>query len=230
MPHYPLFLSLTNRQVVIIGAGAVGKRKLQTLLLYAPEKIVLVDPLLADEAMAEPLRQTVAASAKEQSVCLVPAPFAPEHLDGALLVFVATDNPALNSQIATLCKERGILCNLADSEEQSDFIVPASIMHGPLAVALSTGGLSPALAKKLRQEIEILLGSGYSELAELMGRLRPKVLALGLPSEARANLFRSLVYSPLASLLEKGDMTGVSELLHALLPEQLHSCVHEVLQ
>ena len=234
MPHYPLFLSLANRLVLIVGAGCVGKRKLETLLAHEPGKIVVVDPLLADKTTTHSLEQTVAGLAPNRPpaewISIVAAPFAPAHLDGAFLVFAATGNAAVNSQIAALCQEKGILCNRADSEEESDFIVPATVRRGPLILALSTGGVSPALAKKLRQELEIVLGSGYSELAVLMGKLRPRVLALGLPSDTNAAIFRSLVYSPLAKLLENGDRAEALELLLALLPDTLHSSVHEVFE
>ena len=234
MPHYPLFLSLTNRMVLVVGAGCVGKRKLKTLLAHKPGKIVVVDPLLADTVAAQEIVQIASDLACKESepdtLRIIAAPFAPEHIEGAFLVFAATDNAAVNSEIVSICREKSILCNRADSEEESDFIVPATIRRGPLAVALGTGGASPALAKKIRQELEITLSSGYAKLAELMGRLRPMILGLELPSDTNAAIFRSLVYSPLAELLENEDQARAMELLTTLLPEKLHSSVREVLE
>ena len=149
-------------------------------------------------------------------------PFAPADLDGRFLVIAATADEDQNWAISRECAARGILCNIVDQPEKCSFIVPALYTQGELTVAISTGGGSPALARKIRQGLGEFLGTEYGALLLLMSRLRPLVLALGLGSPENSRIFRELVNSTLIEALERGDAPAAEGVLRAILPAALH--------
>ncbi len=221
MQHYPLFLDLTAKDILVIGAGSVGRRKIASLLPCSPRAVTVVDPDLSPAGMRE-------LSESGPVRCHARA-FAPEDLDGKALVFAATGSREANSLVATLCRERGVFCNIADAPAESDFFVPAHFTSEGITLALSTGGQSPALAKRLRMELEAWMGKRYAGLFTVLGRLRPLVLELGLPTEENSELFRALVRSPLAELLESRQHAAAEALLAERLPKQLHARMGELL-
>lgn len=221
MAYYPLFLDLAGKEILVVGAGAVGRRKIASLLAAGPERIFVADPGLDAETVRE-LR------ASGPVICLI-REFLPQDLAGKTLVFASSGNSAVNAQVAALCASQGILCNRVDTPDSGSFIVPAHFTSGGITVALSTGGQSPALARRLRQDLEAWLGKRYSPLLAVLGRLRPLLLELHLPTEENTALFRALVCSPLADYLENGDPAAARAYLIECLPEALHSRVGELL-
>ena len=220
MSSYPIFMDLSASRCLIVGAGAVGTRKIEGLLRAEPLEILVVAPVPS----AECLRLAV-----HPCVVLVRRSFLPSDCEGRTLVFAATGNRSVNASVAARCADLGILCNVADSRRESTFIVPACIERENLSLALSTEGGSPALARRIRNELETWLGDRYDGLAELLTRLRPLVLALRRESGQNTALFRSLTYSPLAEALQQRDEKRCELLLKALLPEELHSNITELL-
>lgn len=214
-------MDLTAREVLVVGAGSVGRRKAASLLACAPRGLDLVDPGLSPALCGE-----LEASGRVR--CHARA-FEPGDLAGKFLVFAATDKREVNALVATLCREQGILCNIADAPAHSDFFVPAHFTSQGITVAVSTGGHSPALAKRLRAELEAWVGKRYTGLLLLLGRLRPLLLDLCLPSEENSEMFRALVRSPLAELLETRQHDEAAALLERLLPAPLHSRIGELL-
>ncbi len=221
MQHYPLFLNLAEKDILVVGAGAVGRRKVASLLPCSPRAVVVVDPGLTP-AVAREL-------ASSGAVCCHARGFTPEDLDGKALVFAATGNREVNALVARLCREREIFCNIADAPDKSDFFVPAHVESQGITLAVSTGGHSPALARRLRAELEAWLGTRYAGLLTILSRLRPLLLALGLPAEENGEIFRSLVDSSLAELLETGRRADAETLLAERLPKPLHSHMGELL-
>ena len=221
MQQYPLFLSLTAKDILVVGAGAVGRRKIASLLPCSPRSITVVDPELSPEDL-----RSLTASGPVR--CLV-RPFAPGDLDGQALVFAAASNREINDLVAKLCRERGIFCNIADAPEKSDFFVPAHVAKEGIILAIGTGGQSPALARRLRMELEDWLGTRYAGLLTLLSRLRPLVLGLGLPTEQNSALFQALTHSALAELLENRQRAAAEALLAECLPEALHPRIGELL-
>lgn len=221
MQHYPLFLNLVGKDVLVVGAGAVGRRKAASLLACSPRAVIVVDPGLTPAVERE-------LAALGPARCLARG-FAPEDLDGKALVFAAAGNQEVNSLVAELCRKRGIFCNIADAPDKSDFFVPAHVESHGITLAVSTGGHSPALARRLRAELEAWLGTRYAGLITVLSRLRPLVLALELPTEKNSEIFRSLVYSPLAELLETGQRAAAETLLAERLPKPLHARMGELL-
>ena len=131
--------------------------------------------------------------------------------------------------MAALCHERGVLCNIADAPAESDFFVPAHFTTEGITIALSTGGQSPALARQLRRELEAWVGNRYAALLTLLGRLRPLMLSLELPTEDTREIFRSLVQSPLAEMLTNRQRVAAKAILVEHLPKRLHPHMEELL-
>jgi precorrin-2 dehydrogenase/sirohydrochlorin ferrochelatase len=223
MSYYPLFLKLAGKNLLVVGAGRVGRRKIASVLAASPGSISVVDPGL-DEAAVRKL-----AGADPCPMHCLARPFAPEDLEDKALVFAATNDHTVNSLVAALCAARGILCNSADTPDSGDCFVPAHFSRGGLTLALSTEGQSPALARFMREELEAWVGKRYSPLLAVLGRLRPLLLELHLSTASNAAVFRALVYSPLADHLENGDHAAAGALLAGVLPKPLHSRLGELL-
>lgn len=220
MPYYPLFLDLHRASCLIVGAGGVGLRKLATLLQAQPQRVVVLDNA--------PPSPDCLPFLDDSRVSFVRQDFSPACLEGHQLIFAATGNRAVNAAVAAACQERGLWCNCADAPTEGSFIVPATASHGSLSAALSTGGASPALARKLRQELEEWL-KPRSALATLMGRVRPFVLTLGLNTAHNTRIFRAMATSDLHQALADRDRQSCEKHLRALLPEALHPHIVEFL-
>jgi uroporphyrin-III C-methyltransferase / precorrin-2 dehydrogenase / sirohydrochlorin ferrochelatase len=179
MDYLPIFLRVQNRLAVVIGGGAIAARKAE-LLLKCGAQIRLVAPELA--ASTRQLLQQPAAAAQMSHL---PASFAAEHLEGAALVFAATDSAEINALVSRLARARGIPVNVADDAERSDFILPAIVDRSPLLVAVSSAGTAPVLARRVREQIEALLPSGLGALARFAGSQRQRVNELLQPALRR---------------------------------------------
>jgi precorrin-2 dehydrogenase/sirohydrochlorin ferrochelatase len=154
--------------------------------------------------------------------------FVPEDLAGCALVFAASGSHEVNAAIAAACAERGIFCNCADAPLEGTCIVPATARAGEMALAISTGGASPAYARSLRKELEGWLRE-KAPLASLMGRIRPRLLALERDTMHNTDVFRALVRLGLGEALAAGDAAHCGALLAVALPEELHPWIAEFL-
>lgn len=143
MRHYPVFLDLKDRPVLVVGAGAVALRKTRGLL-EAGARVTVVAPETAPEFDDLPVR-------------LIRRPFRAADLAGAVLVFAATDDRRVNHRIGVAAKGRGVFANIADSAEECDFVVPARLQRGDVHIAVSTGGNNPRLSAELRRKLESVL-------------------------------------------------------------------------
>ena len=138
------------------------------------------------------------ASFAELEVEWRPGRYRRSDLRGAFLVIAATSDRSVNERVSRDAEARGMLCNVADVPELCNFILPAVHREGPIAVAVSTGGASPALAKRLRSQIAELVGPEHAELAEELRSLRPEVKARFSSYEERRDYFEELVTERLA--------------------------------
>jgi len=143
MRHYPIFLDLKDRPVLVVGAGAVALRKTRGLL-EAGAKVTVVAPEAVSDFDELPVR-------------LIRRPFRAADLAGNVLVFAATDDRRVNHRIGIAAKGKGIFANIADSAEECDFVVPARVERNDVHVAISTGGKSPRVSADLRRKLEDLL-------------------------------------------------------------------------
>lgn len=220
---YPLFLSLEGMRCLVAGLGQVGQRKLEGVLACGPAFVLVLDidePSPDDAPLQDLLRHSNVRF--ERRAC------EESDIPGMTLVFAATGNDAENKRIAAICRRKGILCNCASAPEDGSFQVPAVARKNSLAAALSTGGASPALARRWKGELAGWLAPRAS-MACLMGRLRPLVLALGGETGQNTKLFRKLAASPLQQWLENKEMENCRQWLLAELPTELHAYIAELL-
>jgi precorrin-2 dehydrogenase/sirohydrochlorin ferrochelatase len=179
---FPMFLKLTGRQCVVVGAGRVGEPKIGGLLATGARiRVVALD--------ATPLVREWARAGK---VDLELRAFTPADLEGTFLAIVATSSSRLNEFVYREAERRGVLCNVVDVPEYCDFFYPAVVKRGDLQIAISTAGQSPSLAKKLRQQLEKQFGPGYATWVAELGQTRRLILASDLEAERKQELLHSL--------------------------------------
>jgi precorrin-2 dehydrogenase / sirohydrochlorin ferrochelatase len=155
---YPVFLDLDGRHCVIVGGGEVANRKARKLLQARAEVVVIspeVKPELASVAV-EVWRK----------------PYEEGDLEGAFLAFAATDRREVNAAVAREAQRRGIPVNVADEPSEGDFALPSTLRRGQLQVAVSTGGASPTLARRIRHELEDVFGYEWAGVVAALQRAR----------------------------------------------------------
>lgn len=207
MAHgYPIFLEVRGRLCLVVGGGAVAERKVRALLTQGAA-VRVVSPTLTPALAAEVAAGHVAHRNR---------PFAPADLTGASLAFAATDDPAVNAAVAAAAEAARVPVNVADDPSRSTFLVPSTFQRGEVTVAVSTGGASPALAKRLRAELEEKVGEEYAALARLLGEARREVLRRVPDPRRRQDLFTRLT-EELHGAFREGGESAARTLLAALL-------------
>ena len=156
---YPIHLNVTGKKCVIIGGGKVAYRKACSLKGSGAD-VVVVSPEVCPEMV------------NEEGLVLIKKEYEECFLDGALLVIAATDNEAINKKVTEDAEKRNIIVNVVDYPERCSFIVPSTINRGDLCISISTGGASPAVAKRIRGELEAVFGKEYEEYLDLLTEMR----------------------------------------------------------
>jgi uroporphyrin-III C-methyltransferase/precorrin-2 dehydrogenase/sirohydrochlorin ferrochelatase len=205
--YFPAFFDLTAQRVLLVGGGEVALRKL-ALLERSGAKVTVVAPQILPEFKERAAAGKIKAVLRE---------FVADDLDGARLVIVATSRRAVNRWIAALSEARGIPVNVVDDREASRFIVPAIIDRDPVLVAISTGGASPVLARRLRERLEALIPKRFGELAVWLQALRRTVRWRLRDSDARRRYFEHIVDGAAARRFVQGDIHGAERLAQQLL-------------
>lgn len=155
---YPIFLNLDGKRCVVVGGGAVANRKARKLL-QARAQVVAISPEVKPEL------ESVATEVRRR-------PYREGDLEGASLVFAATNRREVNAAVTREARGRGIPVNVADEPSEGDFALPSVLRRGQLQVAVSTGGASPTLARRVRNELESAFGSEWAGVVEALGRAR----------------------------------------------------------
>jgi precorrin-2 dehydrogenase / sirohydrochlorin ferrochelatase len=163
--NYPIMLKLEGKKVVVVGGGKVAERKV-TGLLNTGARIVVVSPEATDE---------LTSLASEAMLQWLKKPFSKEDIEGAFLIFAATNDVELNQYIKTAASDQQLV-TIADDPEGSDFHVPSHIQRGRLSIAVSTGGASPTLARKIREQLESQFDERYEDYLEFLFTARKRVL------------------------------------------------------
>jgi uroporphyrin-III C-methyltransferase/precorrin-2 dehydrogenase/sirohydrochlorin ferrochelatase len=205
--YFPVFFDLSAQRVLIVGGGEVALRKV-SLLERTGALITVVAPEIAPELMQRAAAGQLKLAIRE---------FAPDDLDGARLVIVATSRRAVNRWIANLSESRNIPVNVVDDREASRFIVPAIIDRDPVLVAVSTGGTSPVLARRLRERLEALIPARIGELASWLNALRGTARRRLSSTEERRRFFEAVVDGPAARRFIEGDDQGARRIAQQLL-------------
>jgi uroporphyrin-III C-methyltransferase/precorrin-2 dehydrogenase/sirohydrochlorin ferrochelatase len=205
--YFPAFFDLRGQRVLVVGAGEVALRKI-ALLDRAGASITVVAPHAVPE---------IEARARSGEIDLALREFRAEDLDGARLCVVATPRRAVNRWIAALCESRSVPVNVVDDRAASRFIVPAVIDRDPVLVAITTGGSSPVLARRLRERLEALIPRAFGELAGWLEALRTAARRKLRDTGERRRFFESLVDGPAARRFVEGDRRSAERIARRLL-------------
>ncbi len=193
MSYYPVMLDLRGRRCLVVGGGKVARHKVDALV-EAGAAVTVVAPAV------QPMPDGVTVHAR---------PFQQDDLAGARFVIAATDQPEVNAAVAAACEARGIWVNVADAPALCSAILPAVVRRGAFVLAISTGGASPAFARKLRERLAAEFGPEYGELVDLLAALRrawePRAKAARLPGARRTQAWDAVLDLPLLDWLRAGD-------------------------
>jgi precorrin-2 dehydrogenase / sirohydrochlorin ferrochelatase len=182
MTLFPMFMKLEGRSCLVVGAGTVGEPKIRSLIVSgASVRVIALHATAAVAEWAQTGRITWEARAFEAA-----------DLDGPFLVIAATNSRDVNATIFHEARQRNILCNVVDDPEYCDFYYPAVVRRGDLQLAISTNGHSPALAQRIRRELEIQFGPEYGTWLEELGRIRQQLFASKIDPEERRHLLHDL--------------------------------------
>ena len=207
MKYYPVFLDINARKCLVVGGGAVGTRKV--LSLVACGAIVTVVSPDATEKLKS--------LALEGIITLKTRTYRPADMQGMFLVVGATDNDSLNRQINHDAEQLNTLCNIADQPEVCNFILPATVKRDDLVIAISTSGKSPAFAKKLRKQLEQQFGPEYATFLTLMGGIRSRLLRQKHAPEEHKPIFNRIIESGIIDLIREGKKAEINDLLRDIL-------------
>lgn len=174
MAYYPVFIELQDRPCLVIGGGREAQRKVEGLLA-AEGTVTLVSPALTDD-----LKRLLA----DGRFTWIEREYREGDVEGYEVVMVATDDGAVNATVSAEGKRRRVWVNAADDPPNCDFILPAVIRKGSITIAASTGGGSPALARRLREELEAYLTEEMPALAELLKEVRAELRARNVLPDA----------------------------------------------
>jgi len=177
---FPMFVKLTGRRCLVVGGGAVAEGKAEGLLARGAT-VALVAPDVTEK---------IGRWEREGRLTWHARRFQPADLKDTFLVFAATGVDAVNESVFREAEARGILCNAVDEPDRCHFYCPAVVRRGPLQIAISTGGLSPALASRLRRELEEQFGPEYERWLKELGQMRREVFARRTDPRRRARLLR----------------------------------------
>jgi len=183
MNLFPIFVKLAGRRCLVVGAGTVGQAKIQSLLDAGAEVCVVAPrgtPMVAEWSQ----RGEISWEVRE---------FQPSDLEEAFLVVAATNSPATNAKIHQESGQRNVLCNSVDDPENCDFYYGSVVRRGDLQIAISTAGKSPALAQRLRQDLEAEIGPEYADWVDELGQKREKLFTQSMQPEQRRHLLHELV-------------------------------------
>jgi len=199
---YPMFLNIGGKRCVVVGGGKVALRKVRALLEHgASVEVISPDPCSQLVELAE-----------QGQICALRRYYQPGDLKKAFIAIAATDDSDINRQVVKEARSEGVLVNVADDFENSDFIVPSYTRRGEVTIAVSTAGKSPALARKIRTRLEKELGDEYASLVRLIGEVRAEVKRQGIKVSSD-EWQESLDLDLMIELLKKGDVEKARDML-----------------
>jgi precorrin-2 dehydrogenase/sirohydrochlorin ferrochelatase len=204
MKLFPLFLKMEGRRCLVVGAGAIAESKINGLVDTGCEVVVV-----APEARLE-----IEELARAGRIEWHKREFEPADLDEMFLVVAATSSTVIHEQIFVEARRRGVLCNVVDVPTLCDFYYPAIVQRGDLQIAVSTTGQSPALAQRLRKELEAQFGAEYAEWLVELGQARDAMMTAQLSAQERKQRLHALVTAEaFEDFLRKRKNTGEADSL-----------------
>lgn len=166
MKYYPVFVKLQGKRAVVVGGGGVAERKALTLI-KAGASVDVISPIITKNLQ------------RYRDKCLfrhIKRGYKKGDLKGAFIVIAATSSRDVNSRVEREARERNCLINVVDTPSEGNFIAPSIVSRGPLTIAISTGGQSPAISKAIRKELESLYGKAFSDYLRFAGSVRKEAL------------------------------------------------------
>ena len=211
---YPMFVDLEGRRCLVVGGGPVATEKVEKLLLpgavvrlVTPELTPGLEELVASGDVAELRRR----------------PYEPEDLEGCFLVIAATNLDAINRMVWQDAEAMNLLCNVVDVPPLCNFIVPSIVRRGELALAISTGGASPVVAKHIRRELEEAYGPEWEALVDLLRDVRDELKARYPDMPSRRDAVERLMETDVVRRLADGDDAGARDLARRVLEIGVHA-------
>jgi siroheme synthase-like protein len=186
MSLFPIFLKLDGRLVVVVGGGNIAEQKLHSVIRTGA-RVRIVSPSITPQ---------IAAWVHSREIAWLPKEFDAADLAGAFLVIAATSDAKLNGEVFHAANERGVLCNAVDDIEHCHFYSGAVVQRGDLQIAISTNGKSPALAQRLRKELEGQFGPEYEVWLEWLGAARESLRSSAASSDTSRQLLHELASRP----------------------------------
>lgn len=182
MAKYPIYLEISGKKVVVIGAGSVAAGKVKSLCDAGANVTVISRSVTPD----------FTAMCTDLDFALIEGEYSREYLSSAVMVIAATDDTRLNTAVYSDCNRLGILCNVVDVPELCDFYVPAVVRRGPLQIAIGTDGSSPVFAAKVRERLEGIFTEDHGRFVTSLGDLRGRLLDEVPDYDKRKQIFRLL--------------------------------------
>jgi len=196
MGHYLISLDLTQKVCLIVGGGLVAERKARSLFECGACVRVIAPELTPG------LREMV----ESGLIYHRQGYYCSEDLKDVFLVIGATNDEAVNRKIAEDCSKRNLMVNIVDDPRKCSFFVPAVVRRGSLAIAVSTGGKSPLLARRIREELELAYGPQYGEFLDLIAGLRKDIISNIADEKVKKEILENLVSDKILGLLKEGRM------------------------
>ncbi len=204
---FPIFVDLRDKLAIVVGGGSVATRKVRSLLA-AGARVSVIAPQLCEEMRA---------FLSSGEITWRRGEYVASDLEGATLVFAATDDGEANAAVYREATALGLLVNVVDDPEHCSFIVPSQVTRDGVCIAISTEGQSPALARRLREVIDHAVPPAYGELASLLGRLRAEVKDAVPEAGERGQRWGAVLDSDVLALIEEGRPAEAEALARAIL-------------
>ena len=199
MSFYPVCLDIEGKLCVVVGGGRVAERKVLGLLA-CDAQVSVISPELTEE---------LSSLYDAGSILWIEREYRPGDLKQAFLVIAATNEEETQKQVYDEAAAHNLLLNVADVPQRCNFILPATVRQGDLVISISTAGKSPALARKLRMELEKRYGAEYKILVNILGAIRPQILASGLSQSENEQIFTQLLHENMAEWILTGNWSSL---------------------
>jgi len=206
MKYYPIFMDIKDKNCLVVGGGNVGMRKAATLE-KCRANVTVVSRIFSKEH--DSIETTAIIFKKKE--------YEKKDIKGMFFVFAATADAELNQEIKNDAAKMDILCNIADSPDRSDFILPSIVDRGDLTIAISTSGSSPAMAKKIKEDLEHCFGFEYAHFLTLMANIRRKLLLSGHDPDGHKKIFNTLIEKGVLKLIKDKDEKKINLILYDVL-------------
>ncbi len=203
MRYYPVNLDIRGKNCLVVGAGKVGARK-ALALIRCGAFLTVVSPGACEK---------IRLFARENKLTWKKKKYESSDIKGMFLVIGASDNEKVNKKVADDARRLGILCNIADRPEDCGFTLPAFIERGALVITVSTSGNSPALARKIRKDLEKKFGDEYEKALIIMGKIRKKLLKTDNNPERHKKLFRQILDKGMIDMIKHEKTENLDRLI-----------------